>query len=331
MFVRIPALVMMMMTSIVSSAAVNWQLQVGGMMMNQYGSESDQENFYSLLEKKSHIEWKAGILIQIPLSSNIPLFIESGLSFRSKNVISQKDGFHFHPTDISEEDYYNMMSYQGYSLELPVKAGWKLKLNESNAFDFAAGPYVSMMTERGEGDPLSVGANISAAFRHRCMSFGVEWQNPIFLNGPRNYYGNSFLLTIGINFKGRNINLDKLADSLEMAGNILSTANAAMGYGDADGYSSTSSFIESSNNETSSKSRVKSSDKSKNGNGFSLSEQTAFNADRNTYFKWESFLINGKNISKKEGKHACEEMRKLRTKWEKRGKSWTKSNWEDTF
>ncbi len=218
-------------------AEVNWQLQFGGMYLKQYGTDVDHQlnNPYELTKGSSY-ELKGALLLQIPVSNSVPAFIETGLAYRNKLTISQEKGNKFDPEYILEnyDNYSEFEFYRNNILELPIKAGYKLALNEKNSFNFGFGPYVGMCTERGFGDPISVGLNLSAAFRHRCMSFGLEWQNPLFLNGPRDYYKNSINLTIGINFKGKvwsHIGAATLA-TVAVAGGV------ATAYADSNGNSS---------------------------------------------------------------------------------------------
>lgn len=324
--------VVVLLIALPAVGQVNWQFQLGGMFMKQYGGGEGLNYTDGVVDKNNNLEGKAALLLQIPMSHRLPIFLETGLSFRSKIAISQEEGFKLDPKNFYYGDRDKAYSYRADALEIPVKAGWKLRLNENNTFDFAAGPYVAAYFDKGLGDPVSVGVNLSAAFRHRCMSFGVEWQNPVFLNGLRDYNKNSFAVTVGINFKIGKVNLDKLANALEATSSVLSTASASMGSEQADSYNNYSDVEDEESSSTISRSTKKSTGKntgkSNDEKGFSLSEQTSYNNDKSTYAKWETYLLKD-NLSKKERDHAKDEMKRLRKKWEKRGKSWTKSRLED--
>lgn len=324
-------LVEMLLTVLPLEAQVNWQFQLGGMFMKQYGGGEGLNYTNGVVEKNNNLEGKAALLLQIPMSHRLPVFLETGLAFRTKIAISQEEGYKFDPKNFYYGDNGRVDCYRADGLEIPVKFGWKLRLNENNAFDFGAGPYVAAYFDKGLGDPVSVGVNLSAAFRHRCMSFGVEWQNPLFLDGLRDYNKNSFAVTVGINFKIGSVNLDKLANALEATSSVLSTASASMGYEQSDSYNYPDVESEESSSTISrstKKSTGKTTGKSKEEKGFSLSEQTDYNRDKSTYAQWETYLLKD-GLSKKERDHAKDEMKRLRKKWEKRGKPWTKSRLED--
>lgn len=69
-----------------------------------------------------------------------------------------------------------------------------------------------------------------------------------------------------------------------------------------------------------------------NGNGFSLSEQNAYNRDKQTYSNYESQLSRAQygngSMSTYEWNNIVSKMASLRTKWENRGKSFPKSSLE---
>lgn len=236
-------LVAMLMVALQANAEVYWHFQVGGMYGKRYGGSDGFTYSDGEVEQKNNYELKGAILLQIPLSQRLPLSLETGLAYRSKITLSQEKGFKFDPKGFDPYDESKVECYRGNIIEIPVRALWQLSLNESNSFVFGAGPYVAGNIERGLGDPVSVGLNLSAAYRHRCVSVGVEWQNPLFLNGPRDYYTNSFIVTLGLTFKGKKVDLDKLASALEATGTALNTVNAAMGNGQASGYAAGASPV----------------------------------------------------------------------------------------
>jgi len=310
-----------------SSAEVNWLFQFGGMPTKQYGAADIFE--HEALAKGNSYELTGGIFLQIPLSSKTPLFLETGLGYRNKLVLSQAEGYKF---DAEFWSFDNLDAYRGHIVELPVKAGYNLKLNEKNSFVFGFGPYVAAYTERGLGDPVSVGLTVSASFRHRCMSFGVSYSNPVFLNGPRDYYKNSITFNIGINLRGRKPNWDNIITGLEIAGGVLDGVNSAMqsaGYGsseESDYYPSDDTQSGSYGNASSRSSNNMSIGKS----GATASEMTARNNDYNTYFKYETIvikIINGDDNTNRKS-DIQSKMKRLRKKWEKRNMGWTKSQYE---
>lgn len=328
--------IVLAIVSLESSAAVNWLIQVGGMYMKQYGAEG---TFYDENgpAKGSSFEAMGGIFLQIPLTSKLPIFLETGLDYRNKLLLSQAEGCKFRAeefydtrwTDAPEQNIYHG---RDHIIELPVKAGYNLKLNEKNSFVFGFGPYAALYTERGLGDPLSIGLTVSAAFRHRCMSFGLSYSNPVFLNGPRDYYKNSITFNIGINLQGRTPNWDNILMGLEIAEGVLGGVNSAMqsaGYGTSDESNYYSSGNESSRSSGSGSSR--SSDNVSSGSaGASASEMTSRNTDKNTYFKYETTvikIISGDDTVNKKS-DIQKKMKKLREKWSKRNLGWDASPYE---
>lgn len=303
-------------------AEVNWLFQIGGMYRNQYGSSN------GLLEKASTYDASTGLFLQIPLSNSKPFFIETGLGYHRKLVISQFGEYDFRSgnfQDIINEYgayYYGQYFDYGYRdiIELPVKFGYKLKLNEKNSFFFAAGPYAGA----DFNSDYYAGVNASVAFRHRSMSFGFQWQNPVFYNGPKDYYTNSFQVTIGINFRIGKINTDALLTGLNATSAVLGTmTDTYMQYQDMRNQANGDYSSDDSSYSTGSSSG---SGSSSGGKGFSLSEQQAYNRDKATYERYDSelakfFAGNAPNYDKA---GAQRKMKQLREKWEKKGKSWTK-------
>ena len=98
-----------------ASGEVNWLFQVGGMYMKQYGAEGKFFNYETgEREKGKSFEATAGLYLQIPVSKSVPVYIETGLGYRNKLVLSQAKGFKFKPSLIEEDwlpdegdlDYY---------------------------------------------------------------------------------------------------------------------------------------------------------------------------------------------------------------------------------
>lgn len=269
--------------------------------------------------------------MQIPVGSETPWFIETGLDYRNKPTISQKDGYDFNPMKENimddERDYF--VNYRTNYLELPVRIGYNFRLNEKNSVNVSVGPYVNTAISTLEGGdlygrPISVGMSISAAFRHRCMSYGLTYSNPIFLNGPRDYYKNSLLVTIGINFGKK-------------AWKHVGTAALIMGSVAGAGAAIYSATQGSSNSYPS---YTGSSQYSEN-NSEEISSGDASNAET-MYYKWEKRAkaayesLNGHSISpslytknKKLLREAQSEMRKYRKKAKQKGLDIKKSEYED--
>lgn len=307
-----------MLMGINAAAQVNWQFQIGGMYSKKYGE--------SLSEKRGSVESSGAILLQIPVKQQF--FIETGLGWRNKLVLSQAEDCKFDP------DNSNYKDFEGYIanfLELPIKAGYKLQLNEKNAIDFGFGPYLSLAFNKPEyfnKSSFSAGLNASVAFRHRCMSFGVSWQNPIFKNGLNDYHRNSVTVTIGINFKGRKPNWDKIMDGLSIAGAVLEgTTQVASAF---TGNSSTSETMMSSSSSTNYEAQYRQWEKRAESHYNSLTNIGLSVESKKAAAGSTMGSMNGGNYvsMKKSLREAQKQMKSIRTRAAKDGVIIPQSKWE---
>lgn len=307
-----------MLMGINAAAQVNWQFQIGGMYSKKYGE--------SLSEKRGSVELSGAILLQIPVKQQF--FIETGLGWRNKLVLSQAEDYKFDP------DNSNYKDFEGYIanfLELPIKAGYKLQLNEKNAIDFGFGPYLSLAFNKPEyfnKSSFSAGLNASVAFRHRCMSFGVSWQNPIFKNGLNDYHRNSVTVTIGINFKGRKPNWDKIMDGLSIAGAVLEgTTQVASAF---TGNSSTSETMMSSSSSTNYEAQYRQWEKRAESHYNSLTNIGLSVESKKAAAGSTMGSMNGGNYvsMKKSLREAQKQMKSIRTRAAKDGVIIPQSKWE---
>lgn len=307
-----------MLMGINAAAQVNWQFQIGGMYSKKYGE--------SLSEKRGSVELSGAILLQIPVKQQF--FIETGLGWRNKLVLSQAEDCKFDP------DNSNYKDFEGYIanfLELPIKAGYKLQLNEKNAIDFGFGPYLSLAFNKPEyfnKSSFSAGLNASVAFRHRCMSFGVSWQNPIFKNGLNDYHRNSVTVTIGINFKGRKPNWDKIMDGLSIAGAVLEGATQVASA--FTGNSSTSETMMSSSSSTNYEAQYRQWEKRAESHYNSLTNIGLSVESKKAAAGSTMGSMNGGNYvsMKKSLREAQKQMKSIRTKAAKDGVIIPQSKWE---
>lgn len=256
------------------------------------------------------------------VADNIPLsdFDSDGQYIKNINGVPSSAGIHLKT---------------GEFLDIPLRFSYRLRLKGDNEFQFSFGPYLEInlhnaevyQTKLEDTSPVSVGLTPSVVFKHRALSLGLSYQNPCIYNGFKNRDKNTLMFTIGVNFRGRKINTDKLLSGLAIASSVLDAATTTMqSYTDATGGSSNSDYSESSTNSNSSYSK-KSEPK---GNGFSISKRTSRENDRNTYSKYETQvmkIINGddKTNSKVDLQR---KMRKLREKWAAQGDGWQPSKYE---
>lgn len=321
---------------------VNWRLQLGG-MRNILRTPLDQRGGgleYSLL---------LGVEVQVPLKNS--WFIESGANLRfgprtftymKWDILGYTAEFiplkYFDKAgDYSGSDEYIINEYKKpgiYSntsgfIDIPIRAGWKLPLNEKNEFQFSFGPVLTFdltephVPEHGR-NCFSISLSPSVVYKHRALTLGLYYQNPCIYNGSKNRETNTLMFTIGINFNGRKPNWDNVINVLETTGNVLGAASTAM-----------SAYYESTSNsggdtyQGSSSSSSRSSSSISGGNTGS-SNRSARNSDYNTYFKNETIVIKIINGDDKVNKKSeiQRKMRSLREKWEKRGDGWNPSPYE---
>lgn len=119
--------VIILLTSCLSSySRVNWELQVGGMYREVYDAYSIEDGDYS---RGARVEALARLLLQIPVSKKVPVFIETGLGWHVKPVLAVEDGIKF-PGDKVPIGHGLIEDTNGDFLALPLKCGYKLQLNE---------------------------------------------------------------------------------------------------------------------------------------------------------------------------------------------------------
>lgn len=350
---KVPKLLMLVLTlsACLNTAAdpVNWRIHVGG-MRNILRSPLDQMTDSQLGDKYSLL---FGVEVQIPLRNN--WFIESGANLRfgpttytyihrlhdsssTAEFIPLKyfdeDG-HYSGCDKYKEDGWLPEIWTSHStfIDVPIRAGWKLSLNDENEFQFSIGPVLTFDLVKPEdlrGDRLygrncfSVGLSPSVVYKHRALSLGLYYQNPCIYNGAKNRETNTLMFTIGVNFNGRKPNWDNVLNVLETTGNVLGAASTVMGsyYG-----TSTDDGGSSYQGSTSSSSR---SSSSVSANNTGSSNRSARNTDYNTYFKYENTVIKilsgDDTVNKKSD--IQKKMKQLREKWSKRGDGWNASPYE---
>ncbi|MDE7413011.1 MAG: hypothetical protein K2N05_04365 [Muribaculaceae bacterium] len=322
-------------------SVVNWRFQLGGMAtMLRYKREhvSTSQSFTLML----------GSEIQFPLKEK--WFIETGLDFRfgpttytylgsEIDMLPLKD-FNKHGEYIGDEYKYSarISTNTAGFVEIPIRAGYKLKLNDENEFQFSFGPYMSFLTQKPEQNQncFALGLSPSVVFKHRALSLGLYYQNPCLYNGIKNRETNTLMFTIGVNFNGRKINVDKLIAGLEVANSVLTVANNSLAtyYGNGDSADSSASYSDESstgsNGSTTGSSYSSPSKTNSAVTDHSTSDIVHRNIDRNTYYKDADLvraILNGEDTVNKKS-DIQRRMRKTREKWAKRNMGWDASPYE---
>lgn len=301
-------------------ARTNWRFYVGGMYAKEY-TEVGTINYKNPLEKTGTYNIMAGMDIQFSLKEKF--YIETGLNYRYAPYAQWEDEDSWNPLS----DYRYLYGGHMHLLSVPVRFGYRLRMNENNSFEFGVGPYVAL---RADGETqVSVGLSPVVTYKHRALSLSLRYENPVFYDGMRNELKNQFAFTIGVNFNGRSPNWDNIALGLEAAGSVLGTATEVM-----------NTYYQSTNQEYSGSSESYSTGDSSNSGssgsvndssaGLSLSDARNLQRDRTTYFQMETNLIkalNGEDTSTSVSTYR-QRMKSLREKWEKRGHGWQKSRYE---
>lgn len=330
---------------------VNWRLQLGGMSsILRYVPEHNESSrkFILLL----------GAEVQFPIKNKF--YIETGANLRfgpttytyeaykeecvAKMIpLSDFDKLGKYTGSSNEYNTPRIMTSTDGFIDIPLRFGYKLIFNEKNQLQFGLGP-VFTFTLTGENNaestggsvyPLSdvncfsVGLSPSVVYKHRALSLGLFYNNPFIYNGSKNRETNTLMFTIGVNFNGRSIDLDKLADGLAVASSVLNGATEAMStyYSGSTGSGSYSndSYSSSSSGSSSRSSSVSSDSK------YSTRDKTNADTDRRTYFQNETIVQNilrgDDTVNKKSD--IQNKMRQLRQKWANTPYGWNKSDWED--
>ncbi len=160
------------------------------------------------------------------------------------------------------------------------------------------------------------------------MSFGVSWQNPIFKNGLNDYHRNSVTVTIGINFKGRKPNWDKIMDGLSVAGAVLEGATQVASA--FTGNSSTSETMMSSSSSTNYEAQYQQWEKRAESHYNSLTNIGLSVESKKAAAGSTMGSMNGGNYvsMKKSLREAQKQMKSIRTKAAKDGVIIPQSKWE---
>lgn len=320
----------LLMLGSVAHAKTNWRFYFGGMYnkgfnTSEWLNDVPHRTYYDSADQIPTTgtgNIMAGMDIQFSIKTKF--YIETGINYRYTPYMMWECQKETDPyTGEVHKQYYigeaPNTDTERNIISIPLRFGYRLILNEHNEFQFGIGPYVGADFDNS----YYVGLSPVVTYKHRALSLSFRWENPMFLNTSHNYFDNNIAFTIGVNFNGRTPNMDNVLLGLQAANTALSTANGVISqtYGSAGGsYSSADSYSSSS----SSASRSSASEDT----GFSLSEQQAYNRDKQTYANYDSMLsayFNGsRQMSQGEVQSMQNNMRRLRQKWESRGKSWTK-------
>lgn len=361
MFKKLLLLAVAVLASASAFGKVTWYLQAGGIWGSgeMYKNSSYSAGDHAIIHEDSWnesyskdinkgYEVAVGLYMQIPMKVN-RMFIDTGLGWRMNNVVSSRDFYVPEDPKYMEYGNYKILNYQGRMnfLELPVRFGYQLNLNEKNSFQFKLGPYVSYAlgtvhknTQEYFGDtpvvpkqslsPLSVGLSPSVMYKHRAFSVGATLNTPCFYNGLRAVKSTSVNLVIAVHLGSTSgWNWDAITDGLSAASQVMGAVS--------DTYMQMQSDGGGVSNEGGSNSIGKVRDSNDSGASpkgkFNTAEQRKRDQDRRIYEKYDSQLSShfagNQRMTPSSVAEAQMKMKQLREKWEKKGYSFPKSVNED--
>lgn len=293
-----------------SEARTNWRFYVGGLV-----SQGKESSGIDDIETYACPVLMGGIDVQFIIKDK--WHIETGLNYRHG------------PYAVKYDDCI-VGGMQADWLSIPVRFGYRKALSEKNSLEFGLGPYVSYemfsYAEECYESPVSVGLSPVVTFKHRAFSVSLRYETPLFYNGMKNDCKHMFAITVGVNFNGRKPNWEAIGAVLDAANVVLGAANEALGNTSAAGSYDSGSYDNGSSSSSGSKSRSSSDNK------YNMGDQQAYNTDKRTYGRYESQLAahfaGNQVMSESQVLNVKLAMKKLREKWEKRGKSFPKSPYE---
>lgn len=327
----------------IAKSEVFWDFQLGGMYRSVtpkyvFGNEIRSVEASEFNDpKQASYELMTGFGLYIPLGKYSPWIIETGLRYRYALMYLCGDSEYYtfrNNTYINVPRKWIADDYgHGHTLEIPLKLNYEWKWDAKNSLRFGMGVYGSYLlsTDDEWGGEYSynnnggfvVGIEPSITYSHRCVSFGFHYHNPLFYEQFDNLLGSGFTFTFALKFKSsawKYIGLG-VATAATIGAGVAALYESTNGEDNSQGnYESYSSGSNSSSSSSSSK-----SDSSK----YSISEQQSYNVDKSTYARYDSMLSQAfagtREASASEIRDWQSKMKKLRTKWEARGKSFPKS------
>lgn len=307
-----------LLLSSVADAQVMWNLKGGITRRMDYYVGSGSGRQLELYENDHKCtDWMAGLEMEIPL--NRLLNIETGLRYRNYNTL------------VIPEVFSGDALYATSHFELPLRLTYKQQLGKHFSLHAGVGPYVSYAAGDDFGEKwnnnLQVGLEPSIAINWACLSLGATFNTPCFYKGYKDENKPVVMATLGIRFKSH---VWKYVGATLLA--IASVgAAAAVVWPTNDSYSSYNSNSYSSSNSSSS---YRSSSSSSVGGRHNASEVQSKNRDSDTYSNYESQLIKmntywESQYNDSQRRSIQQSMKKIRTKWERRGFQMFHSQWED--
>jgi len=313
----------------VINSQVMWSIR-GGIMPATVHEDMDYDEDATV----NKTDWMAEFGLEIPVSKTWN--IETALRYRMKSFVAYQDEhveyrrWNKERTETYIYEEYDTRHYKSYLdaslIELPIRATYKLYLNNDISLHIGCGPYASINLtgkpfsagQNFSSSALSIGIEPSATIYFKNFGIGVVYNNPVFFQKHKEKDSNRFMITLGFRFGnkvwnsiGKGIDTFVESGAADALGNALQNAANTMGNNVTvpAGTYSTSSNSSSSSSKSSS---------STNGNKNNMGEQQSYNLDKSTYGRYDSMLsahfYGGRSATGNEVKQWQQEMKRLREK-----------------
>lgn len=234
---------LLMFCVVFADAQVMWNLKGG--VLSRKVKDWDYFDEYGTGEKTKHIEWQAGLELEIPLSRR--LNIETGLRYANRFVAYLDD----------DSPYGDLRAENKHHIELPVRLAYKHDFGHNLSLHAGVGPYASYMIEAvGADNSFQVGLEPAVTLYWHNLNLGVSYNVPCFYKGYTNENRNAVMVTLGIRFKSKVWSY--IGDGIIAAGEVASAFNDGMngGGGNSNSYLSGGDDSDYSSSETSSGSNL---------------------------------------------------------------------------
>lgn len=278
-------------------------------------------------DSETKVNWMLGLEMEIPLSQKFNL--ETGLRYKNETLCSG-------------DSYYDP-DHTTNHLELPIRLTYKYRLRDNLSLRAGIGPYLGVGLQ-GDGVAPKIGIEPSVAIDWKCLSLGLTYNHPYYVDSRGDYKANSgLMLTVGLRFGSRAWKY--IGPGLLAAGAVAGTVYAATQANKSDNnFSSNSSNYSNNPVDNLSNEYASSSDKEKLLDQYQRWERSAqgsYNALTNTGYKVkkdgkyvsgstvQSWGISNYSKMKQLLREAQREMRKIRAKAAKKGINIPKSEYED--
>lgn len=217
-------------------AQVMWNLKGGLMQKSSYYEPYYLSSYglYIIEEAGNHIDWTAGLEMEIPLSKRFNL--ETGLCYKNHCSLNK-----YEDIDFTENTTFEKLEFSKNHIELPLRFTYKQPLGKYFSLHAGIGPYASYTffddSSNSFSHNLQIGLEPSVAINWACLSLGATYNVPCFYKGFKDENKPIVMATLGIRFKSH---VWKYVGATLLAIASVGTAAAAV-WPSNDSYSSYSS------------------------------------------------------------------------------------------